>query len=515
MRGSILGSSYDWNFSSIAQSGLGGRKIDVNRGKVLGGSSAMNYLCYDRASSAEYDAWGELGSTGWNWKAMINAMTKSENFTGKDGDIHGDRGPIKTTYNRIVPKVLETWKPSVNKLGIPINDGKSLGGKPIGVMYQPTNIDTTNWSRSYSASTYLRSRPENLIIKTNTHVARVLFSSKKPLSATGVLLQNGVTINARKEVILSAGSIQSPGLLELSGIGQAAVLKKAGIKQLLDLPGVGENYQDHIRVSNTYRLKPGYESFDPLIYDNQGAFATEELNRWLRNEVSWYDMTTSAYSFLNWKQLGKGIQERLTGFAKAASKTTVDKKKLEYLTNPAIPQLEFILEANYVGAAGYTGGKFITIFSSVMHPMSRGSVHMSTINPGDKPVIDLKYFNNEYDINAIIEGSKFARKIANTEPMRSIWEAETEPGPSVQTDAQFREFASNTVNSFYHPIGTCALLPKKDGGVVDSNLIVYGTSNLRVVDASIIPIQMSGHIQTAVYGIAEIAAQKIISKALS
>ncbi|XEU94879.1 hypothetical protein FSHL1_000163 [Fusarium sambucinum] len=517
MRGSILGSSLDWNFSSIAQPGLDGRSISVNRGKVLGGSSAMNFLCYDRAASAEYDAWSELGNPGWNWDTMIHGMKKSENFTGNDGDVHGRDGPISSTYNRIVPDVLKPWQSTVNKLGVPINDGGSLGGKPVGVMFQPTNIDVTNYTRSYSANSYLSKAGSNLKVKTSAHVAKVLFSSdkSKDLVATGVALQDGSTIKARKEVILSAGSVQSPGLLEMSGIGQTSVLSKSGIKKLLDLPGVGENYQDHLRTSNTYILKGGYESFDQFIFDAQGTAAAEQFNLWLKNKKSWYDYTSSAYAFLNWAQVSDKVQKDINKLAKdrfAKNGTVVDKKKLEYLRDPSIPQLELLLEANYVGAQGYpsAGGNFITIFSTVMHPMSRGSVHINGKDPNGKPVIDLNYLNNEHDIQALIEGAKYARKVAFTEPLRSVWTTEFEPGLGTRTDKQLRDWVVKTVNSFYHPIGTCAMLPKKDGGVVDSNLKVYGTKNLRIVDASIIPVQLSGHIQTAVYGIAETAAQKII-----
>ncbi|OBS20059.1 hypothetical protein FPOA_11780 [Fusarium poae] len=517
MRGSILGSSLDWNFSSIAQPGLNGRSISVNRGKVLGGSSAMNFLCYDRAASAEYDAWSELGSPGWNWDTMIHGMKKSENFTGNDGDVHGRSGPIRSTYNRIVPDVLKPWQSTVNKLGVPINDGGSLGGKPVGVMFQPTNIDMTNYTRSYSANSYLPKAGSNLKVKTNSHVSKVLFSSEKSkdLVAIGVALQDGSTIKARKEVILSAGSIQSPGLLEMSGIGQSSVLAKAGIKKVLNLPGVGENYQDHLRTSNTYTLKKGYESFDAFIFDAQGTVAQEQFNLWLENKKSWYDYTSSAYAFLNWAQVSNKVQKSITKLAKegfAKNGTVVDKKKLEYLSDPSIPQLELLLEANYVGAQGYpsTGGNFITIFSTIMHPMSRGSVHINGKDSKGKPIIDLNYLNNEHDIQALIEGAKYARKVAFTEPLRSVWATEFEPGLDKKTDKQLRDWVVNTVNSFYHPIGTCAMLPKKDGGVVDSSLKVYGTKNLRVVDASIIPVQLSGHIQTAVYGIAETVAQKII-----
>ncbi|EWG51694.1 hypothetical protein FVEG_10595 [Fusarium verticillioides 7600] len=518
MRGSILGSSLDWNFSSIAQPGLNGRSISVNRGKVLGGSSAMNFLCYDRAASAEYDAWSELGSPGWNWDTMINGMKKSENFTGNDGDVHGRSGPISSTYNRIVPDVLKPWQSTVNKLGVPINDGGSLGGSPVGVMFQPTNIDVTNYTRSYSANSYLPKAGSYLKVKTNAHVAKVLFSSKKSkgLVATGVALQDGSMIKALREVILSAGSIQSPGLLEMSGIGQTKVLAKAGVKKLLNLPGVGENYQDHLRTSNTYILKEGYESFDQMIFKPDGALAKEQFNLWLENKVSWYDYTSSAYAFLNWAQVSNSVQKKMKRLVKdgfSINGTVVDKKKLEYLSDPSIPQLELLLEANYVGAQGYPGTSpnFITIFSSIMHPMSRGSVHINGQDVKGKPIIDLNYLNNEYDIQALIEGARFARKVAETEPLRSVWTAEFEPGLGKRTDTQLRDWVVKAVNSFYHPVGTCAMLPKKDGGVVDSDLKVYGTENLRVVDASIIPVQLSGHIQTAVYGIAETAAQKLIA----
>ncbi|KAF5963889.1 alcohol oxidase [Fusarium bulbicola] len=518
MRGSILGSSLDWNFSSIAQPGLNGRSISVNRGKVLGGSSAMDFLCYDRAASAEYDAWSELGSPGWNWDTMIDGMKKSENFTGNDGDVHGRSGPISSTYNRIVPDVLKPWQSTVNKLGVPINDGGSLGGNPIGVMFQPTNIEVTNYTRSYSANSYLPKAGPSLKVKTNAHVAKVLFSSNKSkgLVATGVALQDGSTIKARREVILSTGSIQSPGLLEMSGIGQAEVLARAGIKQLLDLRGVGENYQDHLRTSNTYILKEGYESFDQMIFNPEGALAKEQFNLWLENKVSWYDYTSSAYAFLNWAQASDDVQKKMNQLAKdgfATNGTVVDKKKLEYLSDTSVPQLELLLEANYVGARGYPGTSpnFITIFSSIMHPMSRGSVHINGQAVKGKPIIDLNYLNNEYDIQALIEGARFTRKVAETDPLRSVWAAEFEPGLGKRTDAQLRDWAVKTVNSFYHPVGTCAMLPKKDGGLVDANLKVYGTNNLRVVDASIVPVQLSGHIQTAVYGIAETAAQNIIA----
>lgn len=518
-RGSLLGSDLDWNFTSIPQRGLDGRTIDVNRGRVLGGSSAMNYLCYNRASVSEYDAWAELGNKGWGWQTMIDAMTKSETFTGQDDDTHGYKGPIHNYYNRVVYPVLQGWQAAVSKLGINVNDHHSMGGDPIGVMFQPTNIDETKRTRSYAANSYLPLAGSNLVVKTSTTVAKVNLvkcGASLTYQATGVTLSDGQVLTATKEVILSAGAIGSPGLLELSGVGQPAVVKAAGVPSIIDLAGVGENYQDHIRVSNTYQLKDGVDSFDALIYDNAGANATGEVQKWLNGERSLYEYTTAAYGFMNWGQLGAATGSKLKSLARSlfgSSTNAVDAKKLQYLDNAKVPSVEYIYEANYVGAFGYTGGNFVTLFSTIMHPFSRGNVHIDPKNPRGKPIIDPKYLSNAYDEQALVEAAKFARRIANTEPIKSAWKAETEPGEAVQTDEQWLAFVRKGLGSFYHPSGTCAMLPRKDGGVVDANLRVYGTSNLRVVDNSIIPVIPSAHIQTAAYGIAEVAAAKIIGSA--
>lgn len=480
----------------------------------------MNYLCYDRAAAAEYEAWGEMGSEGWSWDVMIEAMTKSENFTGSDKDPRGRSGPIRNTYNRVVYDVLNTWQPAGTELGLPMNEEGNMHGNPIGIMFQGTNIDNTDYSRSYSANSYLPLAGSNLEVRTNAQVVKVNLNKTygNDYTATGVTLADGTVVNAVKEVILSAGSIQSPGLLELSGIGQTAVLKAAGVEPLIDLPGVGENYQDHIRTSNVYRLKDEFDSFDALIFDSSGANATAELQKWIDGEVSLYDYTTAAYGFLNWGQIDQPAQAEIIALAEAEfgnSSNPIDKKKLEFLKDDSVPDYELIFDANYVGAAGYPGsGKFITIFSTVMHAFSRGNVHIDPANPTGKPIIDPEFLSNEHDIKAAVEGAKFARKIAEAGPLKAVWEVETEPGPDVLTDDQFREFAVNTVTSFYHPVGTCSLLPKAEGGVVDADLRVYGTQNLRVVDNSIVPIIVSGHIQTAAYGIAEVAAAKIIASAI-
>ncbi|KAF5965244.1 choline dehydrogenase mitochondrial [Fusarium coicis] len=527
MKGSTLGTKYDWNFTTVPQPGANNRVWPINRGKVLGGSSALNLMTYDRAAVAEYDAWEALGNPGWNWKTMIKAMMKSETFTGKNTATYGskgvgDSGPVKAVVNRIIPKHQESWIPTLNKLGVRKNL-ESLGGNPLGVMYQPSSIDPSNYNRSYSANAYTEISGSNLEILADTIVAKINVSgpaAKKKAIATGVTLQDGTYVKARREVILSAGSIQSPGLLEQSGIGSTSVLSAAGIKQIIDLPGVGENLQDHLRVMSSYQLKPEFLSFDALRSNT--TFAAEQLALWNAGKRSLYDYTGSAYTFSTWKQ-ALGNDAKLVSLAKdAAGKdaSKVDKKKLDFLKDTSVPQVEVIFSDGYTGVKGYPaatsplfGKGFVTLIGVVMHPLSRGSVHINPSDPAGKPTINPNYLSNSHDVEAVLQTVKYNRKIANTEPMRSIWVDEYEPGLDIKTDEQLKNYVLRTTLSIFHPSGTCAMLPQADGGVVDAKLKVYGTENLRVVDASVIPLLISAHIQTAVYGIAEIAAELIIKNA--
>ncbi len=528
-KGSTIGTVYDWNFTTVAQAGANNRVFSTTRGKVLGGSSALNLMTWDRASSPEYDAWEELGNPGWDWSSMIEAMKKAETFTpsphyGTAGV--GTSGPIKSTINRFIPEHQETWIPTMNNLDVPLNI-ESLGGNPLGVMYQPSNIDSAIYNRSYAANGYLPTAGSNLQILTRKRVVKVNLKPKTCSSrtATGVTLQDGTVIRARKEVILSAGSIQSPGLLELSGIGAKSVLTAAGITQVIDLPGVGENLQDHIRIQSSFQLKDNYTSFDRLRYD--APFAAAQLALWRANQFSMYDYTGSGYTFTNWaKAIGDGASALLTLAQQAvgASPSAANQKKLAFLSNPAVPQLEVIFSDGYTGVKGYPvataplyGKGFFSLIAAVMHPLSRGSVHIQTGNAADQPRINPNYLSNEHDVQAAVEAIKYVRKIANTAPMSSLWTAEYEPGlaavPAADNDAQWRAFVRATTLSIFHPAGTCAMLPRDQGGVVSPALVVYGTTNLRVVDASIMPVLVSGHIQTAVYGIAERAAEIIIAAA--
>ncbi|KAF2227673.1 choline dehydrogenase [Elsinoe ampelina] len=531
-KGSALGTVYDWNWTTTPQEAANGRTVAVNRGKVLGGTSAINLLCWDRASVADYDAWEAIGNPGWNWKNMIDAMLKVENFTGINTETYasegvGVGGPIDTVINRIQPTQQTYWLPTLKSLGISGNLN-SLNGNPLGVELQPSNIDPTGYIRKYSTNSYLPEAGPNLEVRDQTLVNKILFTRRHhKLRATAVSLSTNQTISAKKEIILSAGTIQSPGLLEPSGIGSPSILNPLSIPLLHPLPGVGANLQDHVRITASYQLKQNYTSFDALRVN--ATFAAEQLALYNASLPSLYDFTGSAYLFATWPQvLPKDTTARLTALANttfSSSPSPVIRRKLAYLLDPAgigaatTPQLEIIFSDGYTGVTGYPapssplyGQGFSTLIAGLQHPFSEGSVHVNSTVADAAPLIDPNYLSNEYEIQALVEIVKFMREVAGTYPLAQAWEGEYEPGPEVVGDEAVRDYVKRTVASLYHPVGTCGMMPLEDGGVVDPELKVYGTEGLRVVDASVMPILVPGHIQTAVYGIAERAADLIVGE---
>ena len=517
-KGSILGSKYDWNFTSIPQAGANGRAIGQNRGRVLGGSSALNLLSWDRGAAADYDAWEELGNPGWNADSMFSAMRQAEDYhvTPANGSAelqgYGDDGPINFVINRLAPPQQELFFPAMQSLGLSQTE-QYLDGELIGYMRHTSNIQPSNYTRSYSTA-YLADAPDNLHVLLETEVARVNIDDAA--CATGVTLKDGTIINVSKEVILSAGTIQSAQLLELSGVGQKAVLEAAGVKQKVDLPGVGENLQDHVRIVNTYQLRENYTTPDILRFN--ATYAAEQLALWRQNRTGLYDSTSSGYAYLQWNQIFNDAAS-LVARANSSVNTSnvIDVKKLQNLEDLSklVPQAEVLFSDGYLGAKGYPvansslyGSSFFALIGVLQHPLSRGSSHIASANFTVKPRFDPNYLSNSYDLYGVAHIAKYLREIAQTPPMSYAWTAEYEPGLDVvDTDEDWLNYARSNMASIWHPVGTCAMLPKEDGGVVNAELKVYGVQRLRVVDASIMPALVSGHIQSGVYGIAERAAQ--------
>jgi choline dehydrogenase-like flavoprotein len=504
-KGSILGSKYDWNFTSIPQAGANGRAIGQNRGRVLGGSSALNLLSWDRGAAADYDAWEELGNAGWNADSMFSAIRQAEEYhiTPANGSVelqsYGESGPINFVINRLAPPQQEHFFPAMQSLGLSQTD-RYLDGELIGYMRHTSNIQPSNYTRSYSTA-YLADAPENLHVLLETEVARVNINNTTRV--TGVTLKDGTTINASREVILSAGTIQSAQLLELSGVGQKAVLEAAG---------VGENLQDHVRIVNTYQLRNNYTT--PDILRLNATYAAGQLALWRQNKTGLYDSTSSGYAYLQWNQIlddASSLVARANSSANASN--VIDVKKLQNLEDLSklVPQAEVLF---YPAAnSSLYGSSFFALIGVLQHPLSRGSSHITSANFTAKPRFDPNYLSSSYDLYGVAHIAKYLRTIAQTPPMSYAWTAEYEPGLDVvDSDEDWLQYARTNMASIWHPVGTCAMLPKENGGVVNAELKVYGVKGLRVVDASIMPALVSGHIQSGVYGIAERAAQIVVEE---
>ncbi|KAK7530360.1 alcohol oxidase [Phyllosticta citribraziliensis] len=530
LKGSNLQGPHDWNLTTVPQARLDGRSVTQPRGRVLGGSTALNLMVWDRAAAAEYDVWAQPAfgdDAGWGWESLYDAMLRAENFTRpEEAGVYGDEGvayggPVQTVINRYVPEQQLAFVPTMVNLGAPLNL-ESLDGNPLGAGRQPSTLRPSDYSRSY-ATAYLPLAGSNVDVLTEATVATVLFEDEKnsdgELVASGVTLADGSVIKARAEVILSAGSLKSPQILESSGIGNSSILSAAGIQTLLELPGVGENLQDHVKVQSVYRLKANYSSFDRIRYD--AAYAAQQLDLWYLNETSAYDYTGSTIAFLTWSQVAGANTSFVPSLLNStAVHSAIDKAKLSFLNESTnAPALELLFSDGYFGAASYPaansslyGANFFTLIAGVQHLFSTGSVHVDAAAPSPAtaaPRIDPRYLEHPYDAAALREAAKYLRRVAATPPLNTFVEAEYEPGLEVQTDEQWDEYVRQAVSTLFHPTGTCAMMDRAIGGVVDGRLRVHGTANLRVVDASVIPVQISAHIQTAVYGIAERAARLV------
>lgn len=530
--GADLGTIYDWNYTTVPQNGV--PAVGWPRGKVLGGSSALNFLVWDRSSRHEIDAWEQLGNPGWNWNNLYSAMKKSEKFhapSQENADLlgvkpvasdYGSSGPIQVAFPNYISQQVRRWIPALSELGIPKND-QPLAGQNVGVSQQPSNINPSNYTRSYSAPAYLfpnQARP-NLDVLTDALVSKVNFDIEcGELSANGVtFISNGqtYTVNATKEVILSGGTVNTPQILELSGIGSKDVLSKAGVKVLYENANVGENLQDHTYSATVYKLKPGFPTLDSLRSNT--TFAAEQAAAYKANQSSILTETVPSISYVSLarvvgdKRAKAMIAEvaKYVGASRAPYKATL-KKQLDFL----IQYPDKIGQMELIGIDGYFAGTgapkpdetYFTILAANQHLFSRGNIHITSNDATKYPTIDAKYFDVPFDLEISTAGTNYTRKIGLGKTYSDMVDSEYWPG-----NVDIQEYTKTTSVTEYHPIGTASMLPRKQGGVVDPSLRVYGTSNLRVVDASIIPLHVAAHIQATIYGVAEYAAKIIKSQA--
>jgi len=534
--GTVGNPSYDWNFATVPQPLANNRAVPWNRGKTLGGSTAINFMAYGRPASGELDALAALGNPGWNWNSLFKYMKKAETFIppyapyAAENNLtyvlanHGSSGPVHTNLPTFISGAQLPWTDSLSRLGFPILKDAS-GGVDVGAWYSVANIDNRTQTRSYGANAYYQpvaSRP-NLNVITSAWASKIISTTTSAgVKATGVEYWIDGTVYTASltgtgEVIVSAGAINSPKLLELSGIGNSTILSALGIPVKVNLPSVGENVVDQPFTGLSYELKNS--SIVTLDNLRDPTFAAQALAEYqaTKTGILTIGVTAFALSPLQWitNKAKALIAQQVLKVAQANVSTGVKALWAVQLAQLAQPKKFGLVE--FVGFPGFFTAKsapaarkkYLTITVDLQLPFSRGSIHISSTNYTVQPTINPNYFVENFDLEVLTESVKFARKLATTGGFADVLGPEADPGAAVQTDAQIKDYIKGFAGTEYHTIGSCAMLPKALGGVVSPKLVVYGTTNIRVVDLSIMPVQISAHPESLVWGIAEKASDII------
>ncbi|KAF3384270.1 Alcohol dehydrogenase [acceptor] [Penicillium rolfsii] len=519
----------NWGYYTVPQPNAQDRAIYWPRGKVLGGSSAINGLYMTRPGEIEINAWRNLlgdmdGAENWSWDSFYAAMKKSENFTPPSDTIaqeanitwntadHGTDGPIHASYTGFTFAQVGQWEESLVNMGIAASSDM-YRGQPWGAEVPTSCINPTNWTRSYSRTGYLDPLADkgNYDVLANAHVTRLIFdnsTSSGNLTANAVeyTTNNGttrLTVKVKKEVILTAGTIGSPTVLLHSGVGPKDVLANAGVELVSELPGVGQHLQDHL--SATLKWTTNVETAGSIFYDDGSE----------RNNPLFLTYIDSAVAYVNATEMygskvGSFKSTILGQIDQYKPNTTYDNGVVKGYTaicnttastifDSPIGQIELLFMNS-------DGNGDIGITAALQHPYSHGRIYINSSNPMDYPVIDPNYLYNPVDYKILREGLKLARQLGETAPISTTLTNETSPGSSVQTDDQWLQWIRESAGTEYHPSSSCAMLPRDQGGVVDANLRVYGLANVRVADASVPPIALSTHLMASTYGVAEQAA---------
>lgn len=428
---------------------------------VLGGGSSVNAMIYIRGTPADYDAWRALGADGWGYEDVLPYFRKAENNNRFSGPAHGTDGPLKVSDIDDIHPLTRAWLLACQEQGLPLNSDFNSGDQRGAGLYQ---ITARGRRRSSAAVAYIHPalRRRNLDLRTGARVNRIVVEKGRAVGVEYVRKGRVHTLRARKEVIVSAGAIATPKLLMLSGIGPAAHLAEHGIEAVLDLPGVGQNLQDHIEISLVYQLN------GPHSYDR--------------------------YKKLHWRAMA-GLEYLMFGSGPATSNLIEGGAFWWGDKSEALPDCQFFLVCGAgieEGVDGVPGGNGCTVNLGQIRPHSRGEVLLSNADPAHFPRVRPNYFGDVRDLDAVTEGALFAMDVMEKPAISRFVERRHLPEDRVLNRAEVRRFCQTSAHAALHPAGTCRM-GTDDMAVVDSHLRLRGIDGLRVADASIMPQIISGN----------------------
>ena len=480
----------DWCFHTEKDETMNNRSIRYPRGKTLGGSSSINGLLWIRGQSNDYDNWKQQGNKGWGWDDVLPYFVKSENNELGKSKYHSDSGPIMVANKKIKLKMLDEFINAAEESGIPKTDDFNTGDN-FGVGFYQFTTSHSKFGlklRCSSAKGYLNpvKRRKNLKIVTNAVVQKIIFENKIAIALSYMVGDKIFEVKSNKEIILSAGSIGSPHILQISGVGDAQKLKKHGIDIKKDLKGVGKNLQDHLMFRPVYKVK-NLKSLNKKINSLFGNF-----------------LIGLEYIFNQSGPMTMGASQ-VCGFAKSDS-------------SRATPNLQFHVQpisTDILGATKLHDFEGITPTVANVRPTSRGEINIVSKNINDNPKIKMNYLSTDDDRYVAAQGLKLVRKIMlETKTFKKYEPEEYRPGLHIQDDEELVKAGSDFTQTIFHPVGTCKM-GSDENAVVDDRLKVHGIKNLRVVDASIMPNITSGNTNAPTIMIAEKASDMILEDNLS
>ena len=475
----VIGTERSWVYETEPQPHANGRRMFVPQGRMTGGGSSLNAMVYIRGAAADYDDWERAGATGWGWNDVLPAFRRAESNVRFSAPLHGTEGPLRVSDTRHRHPLSLAFLKGAQEAGLPYNDDFN-GAHQEGVgFYQTTTIDG---ARGSTAATYLAAvrHDPKLKLANGAHVLRVTFDGTR---ATGVeyRLPNGqvLTARARREVVLAAGALASPKLLEVSGIGDAERLRAIGVPVLQHAPEVGENYQDHLEIIVHGRCREPIS----LLGQDKGLAALKHGLQW---ELFRTGLLTS-----NVVECGGFVDTLGTGR----------------------PDLQFHVLPVVVGDVDRPMPEVhgISIDPCFLRPKSRGRVHAKSADALQPATFDANYLAAQEDVDTLVRGLKLARRILRTPSMRKVVAEEMYPGPQDEiADAELEQFVRRYAKTVYHPVGTCRM-GSDARAVVDPQLRVRGVQGLRVCDASVMPAIVSGNTNAPTIMIAERGAEFMLA----